>query len=368
MARDGDGLLTAESASSSPTPTPAEASGPGRSLDPYRDWLGVTTSERPPSPYQLLNLRELETNPMAIAEAARAAKKTLRAYQIGQYRTEALALMTEIGQAADLLTNEEKKAAYDAQRRERLLTLARENFPQADPSRSLDDAFAEWLTGIEKAGLPIAQLLPDLMQWCLGRTIRWPKRGILNVPLPLGLWIYFEAAVVGQCVERGTLDGRREAVKQIQVALGISAALSRAIILDMARSPDSLKLGPLARLAAEQPQQVMQSWRSRLTSGEGGKGRAKILKPSSPAHRAMTALLGLEDESALAKAELVSPTAGGAGLSKWIAESVSAGGTVAERLSEAAGGHSQLLLAVKVAAIVSLVFLAGLLLLLVVGC
>jgi len=326
----------------------------------------VVTAERPPSPYQLLNLRELETNPTAIAEAARAAKKTLRAYQIGQYRAEALALMTEIGQAADLLMNEEKKAAYDAQRRDKLLALARENFPQAEPSRSLDDVFAEWLAGMEKAGLPIAQLLPDLMQWCLGRGIHWPSRGALNVPLPLGLWIYFEAAVVGQCVERGTLDDRRAAVKQLQQMFGVSVPLSRAIILDIARSPDSLKLGPLVRLAVEQPQQVMQSWVDRLVSGEGGKGRATAVRPGSPAYRVMAGLLGLEDETVLAKAELVA-SANAAPL-KWIEKSVSVGAAAVKRLIDAAGGRSQLLLAAKVAVFVSLLILGLLVLLLVVGC
>jgi len=176
-------------------PAPTAAGG----VDPYRDWLGVTTLERPPSPYQLLRLAELETSQRAIADAARRVKRTVRAYQIGQYRQMALALMTEIGQATDVLSNKDKKVAYDRRRLTALLTLAEENFPQADLNRPLDEVFAEWLARCEQAAMPVTRLLPELMQWCLHRSFAWPARGSVEAPLPVGLWIYAEAAIVGQC-------------------------------------------------------------------------------------------------------------------------------------------------------------------------
>lgn len=336
-------------------------------LDPYRDWLGISTLERPPSPYQFLGLRELENDPLAIAEATRAAKKILRAYQIGQYRTEALALMTEIGQAADLLTNEEKKAAYDAERRQKLLALAQANFPQAELSRPLDDVFADWLGHAEKVGLPVAQLLPDLMQWCLNRPFSWPTRGSMGVPLPLGLWLYFEAAVVGQCVARGPLEKRVLAVKQMQQLLGVSVPLSRIINLDIARRPDSFIETPLVRQASDQPRQLMQIWVDRLAGG-GGQGRGLVLKTDSPGYRALAFLLGLVDESGRAIDEPVRPQRVKSSRRPALAGLLGALGALVGRivagLRDAAGGHPQLVLAVKIALAVSGVLILLLLLLL----
>jgi len=139
--------------------------------DSYRDWLNVATLERPPSHYALLGLPELEDDGRAIQKAAREAKKTVRAYQIGAYRDQAVALLAEIGRAVDALTDAGKKAAYDGARRARLLSLAQQNFPQAELRRPLEDVFADWLGQSEKAGVPVPQLLPGLMQWCLGRSL-----------------------------------------------------------------------------------------------------------------------------------------------------------------------------------------------------
>ena len=360
----------ASESSQSPSSIPAspDGTGPRRPLDPYRDWLGIASPERPPSPYQLLGLRELENDSLAIAEAARAAKKTLRAYQIGQYRTEALALMTEIGQAADLLTNEEKKSAYDAQRRQKLLALAQANFPQAELSRPLHDVFADWLGRGEKAGLPISQLLPDLMQWCLQRPFPWPSRGPLGVPLPLGLWLYFEAAVVGQCVARSPLEKRIQAVKQMQQLLGVGAPLSRIINLDIARRPDSFLETPLVRQASDEPRQLMQAWVDRLAKAGGGQGKGVVLEVDSAGYRALAFLLGFVDDSGRAVREPVRPQmtkAARRSASTSLAAALGqAPGQIIAKLRHAAGGYPQLVLAVKIALAVSgLIILLFLLLL-----
>ena len=268
------------------------AAGQGRSgsADRYRDWLGVTSLERPPSHYVLLGLAELENNPRAIGEAARQAKKTIRAYQIGQYRREALALLTEIGQAVDVLTNVEKKSAYDAERRGLLLELAEANFPQAELERPLDEVFAEWLSRCDKGGLPVPQLLPELMRWCLSRAFSWPKRGAHGVPLPLGLWTYFEAAVVGQCVQRSALEQRVAAVKRAQQSFGISVDLSRIINLDIARRPESFAGSELVQTAADEPRELMQRWVDRLAD------RGVVLAETSGTYSALAFLLGLADE------------------------------------------------------------------------
>jgi len=274
------------------------AAGP---LDPYRDWLGLKTLERPPSHYALLGLAELENNPRAISEAARQLKKTVRAYQIGQYRSQALALMTEIGQAVDTLTDPLKKSAYDGRRVGRLLELAQANFPQAELERPLDEVFADWLLRCAQVGLPVPQLLPDLMKWCLSRAFSWPARGVCGVPLPLGLWVYFEAAVVGQCVERSPLEQRVRAVKRVQASFGISAELSRIINLDIARRPESFAGSTLVGMAADQPRDLMQNWVDRLATN------GITLDDDSPTYAALAFLLGLADEQGRPIAEPVRP-------------------------------------------------------------
>lgn len=274
---------------------------PGGPADPYRDWLGVKTVERAPSAYALLGLAELESNPKTIADAARQAKKTLRSYQIGPYRKEALRLMTEVGQAVDLLTSPGKKSAYDEERRRRLLELAQGNFPQAELQRPLDEVFAEWLVRCTRAGLPVPNLLPDLMQWCLSRSFSWPKRGPHGVVLPLGLWIYVEATVVGQCVARSPLGQRVRAVKRAQASFGISAQLSRIINLDIAHRPESFTDIEVVRLAAEQPRELMQRWVDLLAAND------IVLDHECPAYKALAFLLGLVDADGRPIAEPVRP-------------------------------------------------------------
>ena len=310
-------------------------------MDPYRDWLGVTSLERPPSPYQLLGLAELETSQRAIADAARRVKRTVRAYQIGQYRPLALALMTEIGQAADVLSNKDKKAVYDRRRLASLLTLAEENFPQADLNRPLDEVFAEWLVRCEQAAMPVTRLLPELMQWCLSRSFAWPTRGPVEVPLPMGLWIYAEAAIIGQCVARSPLERRVQAVKQTQQLFGVSSDLSRIINLDIARRPASFAEMDLVHMAADEPRRLMQMWVNRLAAGK----KQLLLDPDTPAYTALAFLLGLVDDRGTPIDEPVRPqtvapdTPSAAG--KLLASIGDASSGVASRIGRWAAAHPQ---------------------------
>jgi hypothetical protein len=235
-------------------------------MDPYRAWLGIRTTERPPSHYALLGLPELETNPHAVNEAARKAKKTVRAYQIGKYRREALALLTDIGQAVDVLTHHDKKVAYDARRLRLSLQRAEELFPQADMNRPLERLFTDWLARCDETGLPVVQILPDMMDGCLKRNFHWPRQGEQNLPLPLGLWLYRDVAIIARCVERGPFEQRAEAVKHIQQAVGLTEQLSRLVVQEVFRRPESFASTPQVRLAAERPREFLQQWVDRLAA------------------------------------------------------------------------------------------------------
>lgn len=326
-------------------------------VDPYADWLGLSTRERPPSAYALLGMPELEHHPKAIGEASRQAKRTVRAYQVGPYRQQALDLLREIGQAVETLTNPEKKAAYDARRHRQLLELAQVAFPQAELERPLDEIFAEWLTRCEQSGYPVARLLPELMQWCLGRSFKWPARGRHEVPLPLGLWIYFEAAVVGQCVARSPLEQRVRAVKRAQGAFGITPELSRIIIVDVARRPESFAETPLVRTASERPRELMQEWINRLA------GCGVVLEESSATYAALAFLLGLADEQGRPIDEPVRPNVVEAERVGPVDAAVEVSREAAEHVAEWSRMHRDLVRAVLIALAIS-VGLVGLLLVL----
>ena len=279
----------------------APSSPSDRPLDPYVEWLAVPTAERPPSCYALLGLRELENDPALIAAAARQARKTVRAYQIGKYRKEAMALLREIGEAIDTLSNPQKKTAYDQQRLRQATAAAKASFPPPDLRRTPEETLAQWLTRAEQLGLPTLTLLPDLMRWCLEQPTAWPLCGPENTPLPLGLWIYFESAVVGQCVERGSIDVRVAAVKRLQQIFGISEQLSRIINLDIGRRPQAFADTELVRLAAERPRDLMQQWLDRLARHDPDRG------PAPKVYGALAQLLGLVNEIGTPLAEPVRP-------------------------------------------------------------
>ncbi len=286
---------------SSDPPQDSTTTGVPAMVDPYRVWLGIQTTERPPSHYALLGVPELEDNVHAINEAARKAKKTVRAYQIGRYRPQALAILTEIGQAVDVLTHRDKKAAYDAHRLAVSLRKAEELFPQTDMDRPLDQLFADWLTACARTGLPVVQILPDLMQWCLKRNFAWPRRGEEDLPLPMGLWLYRDVAIVARCVERGPFDRRAEAVKQIQQAAGLSESLSRLVVMEVFRRPQSFALTPEVRLAAERPRELLQQWVNRLAACD------VIISQRSATFEAMAFVLGLAEEDGSPIAEPIRP-------------------------------------------------------------
>lgn len=271
------------------------------SVDPYGAWLGIETAERPPSCYALLGLRELENDPAIIAAAARQARKMVRAYQIGKYRKEALALLREIGEATNVLLDLEKKAAYDEERLRQATSQAKAGFPLPDAGRPPEEALAQWLTRAEQMGLPTLKLLPDLLRWCLEQPAAWPIAGPENIPLPLGLWLYFEAAVVGQCVERRSIDLRVAAVKRLQQLFGISEQLSRIINLDIGRRPQAFTDSEPVLLAAERPRDLMQQWLDRLAL------RNIDLAPTSKIYESLALLLGLVNENGEAVADPVRP-------------------------------------------------------------
>ena len=241
-----------------------------------RDWLGVETAE--PSHYGLLGVPELETDEKAILQAGRRVKRKVRAYQIGLYRKQALGLLAEVGQAVSTLTNPEKKRAYDntlmAGWREETEALGREHLGQGERTPA---ALEAWLTACRERGIPVARLMPYLMQRVMARTEGWPAVGAHSLPLPVAVWIYRDAAVLGQCLESGPLEKRVESVKKAQRMLGIPLGVARMVAEDVGRSVHVFSELRVVRQAKDDPERTLLRLGRRIRRYGGNLGKAKVL-------------------------------------------------------------------------------------------
>jgi hypothetical protein len=82
-------------------------------FDPYHKWLGIPPEQQPPSYYRLLGVDPRESDPEVIEEMAIRQTSHVRTYQIGPHAEECTRLLGEIGQAARVLLDPERRRAYD---------------------------------------------------------------------------------------------------------------------------------------------------------------------------------------------------------------------------------------------------------------
>ena len=83
-------------------------------FDPYHKWLAIPPAEQPPNHYRLLGLRQFESDPDVIANAADRQMAHLRQFQTGQRAALSQKLLNEIASAKICLLRPEAKARYDA--------------------------------------------------------------------------------------------------------------------------------------------------------------------------------------------------------------------------------------------------------------
>ncbi|NQT16453.1 MAG: hypothetical protein HQ582_27085 [Planctomycetes bacterium] len=83
-------------------------------FDPYHAWLAIPPSRRPPSPYDLLGIREGETDLARIREAAAARYARIRTFTLGPKREHALKLQNEVSEALVFLTKDVPEDAVKA--------------------------------------------------------------------------------------------------------------------------------------------------------------------------------------------------------------------------------------------------------------
>lgn len=102
-------------------------------FDPYRTWLGISPEEQPPNHYRLLGVPLFEDQPEAIEHAADRQMAHLHTLQTGEHAALSQRLLNEVAGARICLLNAEKKAAYDAQLRERMPPVPTAGPPVAAP-------------------------------------------------------------------------------------------------------------------------------------------------------------------------------------------------------------------------------------------
>jgi hypothetical protein len=83
-------------------------------FDPYRAWLGISSTKRPVNYYQLLGISPDETDARAVKKAAAARLERLEAHREGRFADECERLEQEIDKAKATLLDPDKRARYDA--------------------------------------------------------------------------------------------------------------------------------------------------------------------------------------------------------------------------------------------------------------
>ncbi len=85
-----------------------------KQIDVYREWLGITETNRPLNYYQLLKLKQFEDDPEKIRASYRKLNAHVRKYQTGEYGPQSQQLLNELAKAMLCLTDAQRKSDYDA--------------------------------------------------------------------------------------------------------------------------------------------------------------------------------------------------------------------------------------------------------------
>ena len=84
-----------------------------RELDVYRDWLGITETQRPLNYYQMLRLRTFEDDVARVRRHYRKLNGHVRKYATGDYAEASQELLNELARAMLCLTDAQRKREYD---------------------------------------------------------------------------------------------------------------------------------------------------------------------------------------------------------------------------------------------------------------
>lgn len=102
-------------------------------FDPYRSWLGIRDTRRPPNHYRLLGIELFEDDPEVISNAADRQMSHIRTYQTGKHSEVSQRLLNELAVARVALLDAARKSAYDAQLRSEMELAAAAAAPSPPP-------------------------------------------------------------------------------------------------------------------------------------------------------------------------------------------------------------------------------------------
>ena len=93
----------------------SSASGPATDdgLDPYYTWIGIPPAKRLPSPHDILEIDEGETNSYRIRQAAAARRERVGRLILGPQREYAIRLLKDISEALEVLTKVDAEDTAD---------------------------------------------------------------------------------------------------------------------------------------------------------------------------------------------------------------------------------------------------------------
>jgi hypothetical protein len=123
-------------------------------FDPYRVWLGIPKAEQPPNHYRLLGVSLFESDPEVIQEGADRQVAHLKTKQTGSRMQLSQKLLQQVVAAVGCLLDEQSKAKYDRQLREKLK-------PAAAPAEKKAEKPAAAKPQSPPQPLPQAQPLPQ---------------------------------------------------------------------------------------------------------------------------------------------------------------------------------------------------------------
>ncbi|MDP6380178.1 MAG: hypothetical protein QF662_02430, partial [Phycisphaerae bacterium] len=205
-----------------------------------------------------------------IREAGRRLKRKARRYQVGQYRKPALDLLSQISRAVSVLTNPVKRRNYNRRLLSLRLGISDRIFKEHAGGVCDANTAMEWLLGAANWGVPIARLMPLLIRRLLagmGQQTplpRWPTHSEGRLTFPISVWLYRDAVVLGQLVDRAHLAERVDAVQGLQKVLKIPQDLARKIVTEVAESQNAYDLMRFVGQARSKPRESMERILRRL--------------------------------------------------------------------------------------------------------
>lgn len=113
-------------------------------FDPYRKWLGIAPKDQPPHYYRLLGIDLFESDSDVIANAADQRMTHVRTFQSGPHAALSQRILNEVSAARVCLLDDEKRAEYEAELREKLepataVPTARAATPRPESKRWRDE-------------------------------------------------------------------------------------------------------------------------------------------------------------------------------------------------------------------------------------